>query len=804
MSDGKATTYDNQARFQSEEIYRGLIEQANDGIVVVQDSTVKYANPRMAEIDGSAVEHIVGSPITDHIEAGDLERVTEMYRRRMAGENVPPSYCAALKRRDGSPVYADINLIDITFRGRPAVLAVVRDATEQKRMERELRASEEKYRLIADTAYEGIVIASPEGAYTYVNQRMADMLGYPVDEVIGKFSKDFIFDGWLPVVHQIRTGLREGRFSQGEFKYRRKDGSALWTAYNATAVFDNEGRHVANIGMHTDITERKRAEDSEKRLLALMDYNPSLIFLKDRQGRYIYLNKTYEQQFVHSIDWRGKTDFDLWEKESAELFRTNDAEVLRSGRLMQFLEDSKDMCGERHCWLCYKFPFTDANGEQCVGGIGIDATERVIAQEQLREHEMELRRSRDELELRVQERTQELTDSYEKLQKEIRVRESIEEKLIQSQKMEAIGTLAGGIAHDFNNILAAILGLADISLDEVEPGSRLEKNLRNILNSSYRARDLIKQMLAFSRKTEYEVKPLRIAPLVKEMSKLLRASIPATIKIVVKDMAASDTILANTTAMQQVIMNLATNAAHAMREKGGTLTIIIADAEPEPHPALAPGPYLQLSVHDTGTGMDADLIPKIFEPFFTTKEVGQGTGMGLAVVYGIVKSLKGEVAVESVPGEGSVFRVILPKTEPGEMPEALGISGIPRGSERILFVDDEELIVELGKDMLGALGYVITAVTGSTEALALFYEDPSQFDLVIADQTMPELTGMNLASEFLKLRPGLPVILCTGHSDSVDEESARAAGIRDYLMKPLSKRELAEAVRRALDNKNEM
>jgi two-component system, cell cycle sensor histidine kinase and response regulator CckA len=410
-----------------------------------------------------------------------------------------------------------------------------------------------------------------------------------------------------------------------------------------------------------------------------------------------------------------------------------------------------------------------------------------------------LSNARDELELRVKERTVELQEAYGKLEVELVERGRLEGQLRQAHKMEALGTLTGGIAHDFNNILAAILGFAEMSLDDVPPGTLLEKNLGHILNSSFRARDLIRQMLTFSRRTEYEAKPLLLTPIIKETAKLLRASIPTTIQIDVKTTATSDAIYANPTGVQQIIMNLSTNAAYSMRETGGKLGITLSDAIVLPGQGLPPGAYLRLDVQDTGTGIDTDVMKRIFEPFFTTKEPGQGTGMGLAVVYGIVKSLKGDIAVESRPGAGSVFRVLFPKIDKGEVPEAPGFKDVPKGTEHVLFIDDEEALTELGTGMLERLGYRVTATTKSSDALRLFSEDPTRFDLVITDQTMPELTGVRLAERLLAIRADVPVILCTGHSETVSPERAREVGIREFIMKPLARQELAAAIRRVLD-----
>jgi CheY-like chemotaxis protein len=341
-------------------------------------------------------------------------------------------------------------------------------------------------------------------------------------------------------------------------------------------------------------------------------------------------------------------------------------------------------------------------------------------------------------------------------------------------------------------------------LDDVPQGSLLEKNLQHIFNSSLRARDLIRQMLTFSRKGEYGREPLALIPLIEETARMIRALIPSTIRIDVETTATSDTVLADATGIQQVIMNLCTNAAQAMRENGGRLSMTLDDVNVEPgqeNAELAPGAYARLTIRDTGTGIAPDVISKIFDPFFTTKGVGEGTGMGLAVVYGIVKGFNGDITVESEPGKGSTFTVLLPKIESETVFEPVATQGVPGGKERVLFVDDEELLVELGAKMLERLGYQVTATSESAEALRLFTESPSRFDVIISDQSMPHLTGLRLAEHVLKVRPGMPIIICTGHSDSVTPEAIRAAGVREFLMKPLAKQELAAAVRRALEEK---
>jgi CheY-like chemotaxis protein len=370
--------------------------------------------------------------------------------------------------------------------------------------------------------------------------------------------------------------------------------------------------------------------------------------------------------------------------------------------------------------------------------------------------------------------------------------------------MEAIGTLAGGIAHDFNNILAAIIGFAEMVEEDLPSESPSIPRIGRVLSAANRGKELVRQILAFSRKAEPARKPLSLSPVIDETIQLLRASLPSTIDIKLSMKAARDTILASPTEIQQILMNLATNAFFAMREKGGTLGIRVTDIKFEPDsPVLdadvEAGEYVQLTVTDTGIGMTQDVMKRAFDPFFTTKEVGKGTGMGLSVVYGIVKSLGGTVAIESEPGIGSTFRIFLPVARTDVKSEEGREQVIPKGTERILFIDDEDLIVEWGQAALERLGYSVTALTDSAGALNLFSSDPSAFDLIILDQTMPRMTGLHLAQRMLAIRDDTPIILCTGHSDSVTPEKAKEAGIKEFLIKPLGKQQLAEVVRRVLD-----
>jgi CheY-like chemotaxis protein len=310
-------------------------------------------------------------------------------------------------------------------------------------------------------------------------------------------------------------------------------------------------------------------------------------------------------------------------------------------------------------------------------------------------------------------------------------------------------------------------------------------------------------MLTFSRKTDQEKKPLRLDRIVRETIRLIRASTPSTISISVTVRTEPGLVFADPTQIQQVLMNLCTNATYAMREKGGTLDIRLSDhsvspPNGDPH-GMKPGPYVKLAIRDTGVGIAPNVMERIFDPFFTTKQLGEGTGLGLSVVHGIITQHDGHITVESEPGRGSVFTVYFPKIAGESEADAAGDDVLPRGSERILFVDDEEALVEVGEDILAELGYEVTSRMGSREALALFRLDPSRFDLVITDQTMPEMAGVKLAKEILALRADMPIIMCTGFSYVVDADAAKAAGIRAFTMKPLTKGEIARTIRKLLD-----
>ncbi len=382
-------------------------------------------------------------------------------------------------------------------------------------------------------------------------------------------------------------------------------------------------------------------------------------------------------------------------------------------------------------------------------------------------------------------------------------RERLREQLLQSQKMEALGTATGGIAHDFNNILAAIIGFTESVRGRAEKGSRDERILGRVIEAGLRGRELVKQMLTFARKTAYEKKPLRLSRVVRDTMGLVRASIPATVRISVNVESESGLVMGDLNQIQQVLMNLCANGADAMLERGGALEVGLSDFSVSEAggsiDGMRAGLYMKLWVRDTGVGMAPDVISRIFDPFFTTKKPGQGTGLGLSIVHGIVKQHGGYMTVESEPGKGSIFTVYLPKAMRTASQEPASDDDCPGGSERILFVDDEAALTEMGKELLEELGYRVKTCYGPAEALELIRANIRGFDLIITDQTMPHMTGMELSKKILDIAADIPIILCTGFSRLVDGQQAKAAGIRAFVMKPLTKNEIAKTIRKVLD-----
>lgn len=417
--------------------------------------------------------------------------------------------------------------------------------------------------------------------------------------------------------------------------------------------------------------------------------------------------------------------------------------------------------------------------------------------------------SRDEcgeLAIVFNQMTSNLNISREQLQQTVETLKATQAQLVQGEKLRAIGTLAGGIAHDFNNILGAILGFGELVLEDIPAQSRTARNMRQVVKAGQRAKDLVRQILAFSRQSEPQRATVRLSAMIEETLKLLRATIPVTIQIESRVNTGTDTVVADSTQLHQVLMNLGTNASHAMREKGGTLTVtlddfIVPSTGSPAAPQLKPASYLRLAVIDTGHGMEQAVIERIFEPFFTTKPVGEGTGLGLSVVHGIIESHGGEITVASEPGKGTTFSIFLPRADANTNATVAADEPVHGSQERILVVDDEEPLVNMMQQKLTRLGYEVVAYHDSAAALRDFKSNPHRFDVVITDQTMPRLTGADLAREIIQLRPGTPIILCSGSGQALIKWDSLRPLVRDCVLKPINFGELSRSIRRVLEEK---
>jgi PAS domain S-box-containing protein len=524
-------------------------------------------------------------------------------------------------------------------------------------------------------------------------------------------------------------------------------------------------------GVVVDITDLKGTEEKLRSNVAflqnLMDAMPYPVFYKDTGGRYLGCNRVFEQFFgTLRKDIVGKTVYDLSPKDLADRHASADRELLSNPGTQSYEAAVQSTDGLRHEVIFHKATFCSPDG-RLAGLIGsvLDVTKLKQAEEERRSAETQLR---------------------------------------QAQKMEALGTLAGGIAHDFNNILGIIFGYTELARWSISDNLPVTEKLDEVLKAANRAKDLVKQILAFSRQGEIEKKPVQVSLVFEEALKMLRATIPSTIDIR-SDISSRSTVLGDPTQIHQVLMNLCTNAVHAMRDQVGTLEVTLVDIflEPklgDPYSELHEGLHVQLIVKDTGHGIGPAIMDRIFDPFFTTKEAGVGTGLGLSVVHGIVKGHGGVIEVESEPGKGTMFKVLFPAAESAFSSDGVEPS-LPQGHERILVVDDEPGLATAIGDMLESLGYETLCTTSSLEARETFLNQPANqpFDLVITDMTMPGMTGLGLARGLLQLKPELPIIICTGFSEHIGPERIGKLGIKGFLMKPVTLRDLAVLVRRALD-----
>ncbi|MFT5701790.1 MAG: PAS domain S-box-containing protein [Desulforhopalus sp.] len=628
---------------------------------------------------------------------------------------------------------------------------------QQEQTEKELRESEERFSTMFHKHGSIMLLILPStGAIIDANIAAEKFYGYPRETLlrmkIGEINTS------PPDV--IKNALNEV-FVDGQkpitFLHKKASGDIRTVEVHRTSITIGGKENLFSI--INDITERKQAEEKLLQHEYVVSSSSDMLALLDTGFKYLTANQSYLDALkLTRKQLIGKTASDVFGEEVFTQSIKPNANRCLSGKEVK-CEEWFTFPGQRHLYMEFSyFPYYQNN--EIAGFIinGRDATDR----------------------------------------------QKLEAKLHQAQRMESIGTLAGGIAHDFNNILSAILGYAELARDDCQPGSTIFEDLNEVLEASNRAKSLVHQILAFSRQDDMERIILKPASIVKETITMLRPSLPTTIEITQDIDGETGLVFVDPTQLNQILMNLCTNAYHAMEDTGGKLNISLKEVtlsnEDLLHePDVTAGTFIQLSIGDSGKGIAPTVKDKIFDPYFTTKETGKGTGMGLSIVHGIVKSYGGFISLYSELGEGTVFHVFLPTTEKEALTENEINDLIPIGRERILFVDDEEILTKMGKTMLERLGYHVTVRNSSLEALETFQNEPDKFDIVITDQTMPGMTGSDLSRRMLQIRPDIPIILCTGYSTIISEGKAKSMGIKEFAFKPLAKRDMARLIRKVLD-----
>ena len=751
------------------------------------------------------------------------------------------------RRRNGELFDVEIVSEAICFNGRDARLVLAKDITQRLQAEAALRDSERRYRRIVETASEGIWAIDALAVTTFVNPKMAQMLGYTVPEMAGRSMTEFMGEPGVALAQHYLGRRRQGMAEQHEFKFRRKDGSHLWAALSTNPVLGDDGAYAGALAMVTDITERKRVETrdaSRDQVLTLMAAGAPLadvlaaivqgieashpgllcsVLLLDASGQHLLRGATgsvpeFFNQAVHGV-LIGPAVGSCGT--AAHTGQRVICEDIQADVRWLSLHDLAARAGLASCW---SEPIL-SHGGAVLGTFGV--YQRVVAQ------------PTDEALAAVAEAARLAAIAIE--------RQRADDALRESQKMESLGTLAGGIAHDFNNILGAMLGnLALATQAGVAPADAAAR-LAHVRQSALRARHLVHQILAFSRRQPHQAVRQPLAPLIDEAVALLRATLPASVRLQTRLAAEPEWAAVDASQIQQVLINLCTNAWHAMGGAAGQIEIGLAHvaAAPGMAPGGPAGGWAHLRVQDYGHGMDDAVRARIFEPFFTTKPVGSGTGLGLSVVHGIVSEHQGHIVVDSARGRGATFHLYFPATEAAARPPALpgapdlvaapvlrcnaeatgtrtrtrtrirtgnatgNATGTGTGTgtgnatgvlpvRHLLCVDDDAVILLTNEALLQASGFRVTSVGSGREAVAAVLATPDRFDLVVADFNMPEMSGIDVARQIALIRPGLPVVICSGYIDASLRAQANAVGLRALVNKESSAETLARTIRRVL------
>jgi len=790
-SDGRRRSDD--ALRQSEDRYRRLVDLSPDAVFILQAGCVIFVNPAgvrlLAAPDAASV---IGKTVADIVHPDEQRKVVDRINEALEGERPALFQERRYTRFDGSQVDVEVAATLYPDPAGPAIQVIMRDITERKRAEAASKESEERFRQIAESIDEVFWITPPDkNRMIYVSPAYEKIWGRPCAELYANPRH------WLAaihpddrdrVIHAALTKQSEGTYDE-EYRILRPDGGERWIRDRAFPLRDDNGAIHRIVGLAEDITERKLVESEIRRLSeqlearvvertaqlkeanealrkadsrqrALLNAIPDVVFRIHRDGTFLDFSAPHGNTFLSPDRIIGSNLSAVSVPEDVRsALRSAIETAIESGAVVP---------------LEYTLP-GDGSPREFEARIVRSGADEVVAT---------------------------IRDITERKGAEAH-RERLEQQLRQSQKMEAIGTLAGGIAHDFNNILTAILGYAELMRGQVRGQPGVEERLAEISKAGVRAKDLVSQILTFSRRREHTRTPMSLGPAIDEALRLLRAAIPASIEIDAVVDPNLPPVLADATQIHQVVMNLASNASAAMDGGPGRLRVRCSEVELDPATAadagVGAGRYVSLSIEDSGCGMPPEVLERIFDPFFTTKGPGEGTGLGLSVVHGIVKAHEGAILVDSRVGEGTVFRIYFPALKEHEPlhPRARATTHAGHG-EHVLCVDDEPALIELLRDQLVALGYRVTAHVSPIEALADFLAHPLDFDVLLTDLTMPGMSGADLAERILKVRRDLPIVMATGYGNVITEDRARELGLRPLLYKPFTMAVLGDAIQDAL------
>jgi len=763
---------------ESEERFRRLFETASDGIVLLEkdEGKITHANPATEKMLGYTREESIGNKLQDigiSLDLGDFQATMENLNKTgmIKYDDVP------IKTKAGQHIDTDIYLVD---RAR-LVQCNIRDITERKRAEEALRQSEEKYRWVLDNMADVITVMDMNLRFTYVSPSIMRLRGYTAEEAVAQTFEQVMTPESLQISAKVfeeemkleASGTADpGRVRIVEVEQYRKDGSIVWMENDLSFMRDESQKPVGIISVSRDITERKRAEEEMKQmnifLNAIIENIPNMIFLKDaRDLRFVRFNRAGEELLGQSRDdLIGKSDYDFFPKMQADSFTEKDRDVLSGRKLIDIPEETIQTRWGEKILHTKKLPILNERGEPSfLLGISEDITERKRAEAE---------------------------------------KENLQAQLMQAQRMESVGRLAGGVAHDFNNKLSVILGYTELAMEFLDRADPIYQNLQQVMIAGKHSVEIVRQLLAFARKQIIAPEVLDINETMGGMLKMLRHLIGEDIDLVWSPGHGLWQVKMDPSQVDQILANLCVNARDAI-EGVGKVTIetrntVLDETCCAEHGGAAPGEYVTLSVSDNGCGMDRETQENIFEPFFTTKEVGKGTGLGLATVYGIVKQNKGFIEVASEPGKGTAFRIYLPRHggETEEEVEAVEAEAPQGRGETILVVEDDVSVLHLTERILDHLGYAVLTSASPAEALTMAREYQGEIHLLMTDVILPEMSGIDLAGEMLKIRPTIRTMFMSGYTaDIIDRQGVPDKGVH-FVQKPFTYDGLARKVKEAL------